>query len=168
MKAKVVLVFILLLVKEINVIISYANINDAQEILDLQKLAYQIEAKRYNDYTLPPLTQTLEEIQTDFQKMAFLKAVIEGKIIGSVRAYLADNTCFIGRLIVHPDFQNQGVGTKLMNEIEDRFKQAKRFELFTGHKSEGPLHIYHKLGYQEFKRKDLDTHTLVFLEKTAR
>jgi hypothetical protein len=53
----------------------------------------------------------------------------------------------------------------LMNEIEDRFKEAKRFELFTGQKSEGPLHIYHKLGYQEFKRRDLDTHTLVFLEK---
>ena len=168
MKAKVVLVFILLLVKEINVIISHANINDAQEILDLQKLAYQIEAKRYNDYTLPPLTQTLAEIQNDFEKMVILKAVLDDKIIGSVRAYLSDGTCYIGRLIVHPDFQNQGIGTKLMNEIEDRFKQAKRFELFTGHKSEGPLYIYHKLGYQEFKRKDLDTHTLVFLEKTAR
>jgi ribosomal protein S18 acetylase RimI-like enzyme len=147
------------------VIISCANINDAQEILDLQKLAYQREGDRYNDYTIPPLTQTLGEIQADFQKMAFLKAVIDDKIIGSVRAYLADGTCFIGRLIVHPDFQNQGIGTKLMNEIEDHFKQAKRFELFTGHKSEGPLHVYHKLGYQEFKRKDLDTHTLVFFEK---
>jgi ribosomal protein S18 acetylase RimI-like enzyme len=147
------------------VIITRAKINDVKEILALQKLAYQSEGDRYNDYTIPPLTQTFGEIQTDFQKMAFLKAVVEDKIIGSVRAYLSDGTCYIGRLIVHPDFQNQGIGTKLMNEIEDRFKEAKRFELFTGQKSEGPLHIYHKLGYQEFKRRDLDTHTLVFLEK---
>jgi ribosomal protein S18 acetylase RimI-like enzyme len=146
-------------------IIAQANTSDAEEILALQKLAYQREGERYNDFTLPPLTQTLAEIQADFQKMLFLKAVIKGKIIGSVRAYLSDGACFIGRLIVHPDYQNQGIGTKLMNKIEDRFEQAKRFELFTGHKSEGPLHIYHKLGYREFKRKDLDTHTLVFLEK---
>ena len=146
-------------------IITHANINDAQEILDLQKLAYQSEGDRYNDYTIPPLTQTLAEMQDDFEKMVMLKAVVDGKIIGSVRAYLTDGTCFIGRLIVHPDYQNRGTGTELMNEIEGHFNDEKRFELFTGHKSEGPLHLYHKLGYQEFKRKDLDTHTLVFLEK---
>jgi hypothetical protein len=43
----------------------------------------QREGERYNDFTLPPLTQTLEEIQADFQKMVFLKAVIDDKIIGS-------------------------------------------------------------------------------------
>jgi GNAT superfamily N-acetyltransferase len=146
-------------------IIIHANINDAQEILDLQKLAYQIEAERYNDYTLPPLTQTLAEMQDDFEKMIVLKAVLDDQIIGSVRAYEAEGTCFVGRLIVHPAFHNRGIGTKLMRQIEDCFQDARRFELFTGHKSAGPLHIYDKLGYQEFKRKALDTHTLVFLEK---
>ena len=51
---------------ELHITIERANIEDAKEILDLQKLTYQSEAENYNDYTIPPLTQTLEEIEADF------------------------------------------------------------------------------------------------------
>lgn len=146
--------------------ISQANINDAQEILDLQKLAYQMEAERYNDYSLPPLTQILQGIQDDFAKMIILKAEVDDKIVGSVRAYAENGTCYIGRLIVHPDYMGRGIGTKLMHRIEDEFKRdVQRFELFTGQQTAGALHIYFKMGYQEFKQKEMATHTLVFLEK---
>ena len=146
--------------------ITYADINDAQEILDLQKLAYQMEAERYNDYSLPPLTQTLQGIQNDFFKMIVLKAEVDDKIVGSVRAYAENGTCYIGRLIVHPDYMGRGIGTKLMHRIEDEFKEdVHRFELFTGQQTAGALHIYFKMGYQEFRQKEMTTHTLVFLEK---
>jgi GNAT superfamily N-acetyltransferase len=59
----------------------------------------------------------------------------------------------------------QGIGTKLMHSIEDEFKDVRRFELFTGQQTAGALHIYYKMGYREFKQKEMDTHTLVFLEK---
>ena len=121
--------------------ICYADLSKAQEILDLQKLAYQMEAERYNDYSLPPLTQTLERIQDDFAKMTILKAEVDNKIVGSVRAYAEKGTCYIGRLIVHPDYMGQGIGTKLMHSIEDEFKDVRRFELFTGQQTAGALHI---------------------------
>jgi ribosomal protein S18 acetylase RimI-like enzyme len=148
------------------VVIEVADIRDAQEILDLQKLAYQSEAALHNDYTLPPLTQTLAEIEGDFGRQVLLKAIVDGRIIGSVRAFMGDGTCFIGRLIVHPDFQNQGIGTRLMQEIEAYFGQAQRCELFTGHKSERNLYLYHKLGYRKFRTEQLtDRVTLVYMEK---
>lgn len=146
-------------------IIEQATDNDVKIIFDLQKIAYQSEARRYNDYTLPPLMQTFDEIQADFKKQIILKAVISGTIIGSVRAYMEDGTCYIGRLIVNQDYQDQGIGTKLMHHIESWFSNANRYELFTGHKSEEALHLYNKLGYTIFKSKKLSTHTLVFLEK---
>jgi ribosomal protein S18 acetylase RimI-like enzyme len=148
------------------VVIEVADIRDAQEILDLQKLAYQSEAALHNDYTLRPLTQTLAEIEGDFGRQVLLKATVDGRIIGSVRAFMRDGTCFIGRLIVHPDFQNQGIGTRLMQEIEAYFGQAQRYELFTGHKSERNLYLYHKLGYRKFRTEQLtDRVTLVYMEK---
>lgn len=144
-----------------------AHRQDLSTILALQKLAYHSEGQRYDDFTIPPLTQTLDEIQADFAQVVFLKAVIEDRIVGSVRGYEKDSTCYIGRIIVHPEFQNQGIGTQLIQAIEQHFAHVTRFELFTGHKSENALHLYQKLGYQEFKRKELQTHTLVFLEKTV-
>jgi ribosomal protein S18 acetylase RimI-like enzyme len=151
---------------ELNIMIERADIDDAREILDLQKLAYQSEAEIYNDYTIPPLTQTVEEIRDDFEKQVFLKASMDGRIIGSVRAYLKEETCFVGRLIVHPDFQKQGIGTRLMHEIKRYYSKTSRFELFTGNKSERNISFYQKLGYQVFKAetvtKDLQ---LLYMEK---
>jgi ribosomal protein S18 acetylase RimI-like enzyme len=143
-----------------------ADLRDAGEILDLQKLAYRSEATLYDDYRIPPLMQTHEEMEADFDDHLFLRASHEGKIIGSVRGRLSRGTCFIGRLIVHPAHQGKGLGTSLMNEIEKRFPEAGRFELFTGHRSEGNLRLYAKLGYRVFKRETIsEALELVYLEK---
>ena len=148
------------------VIITQAVIEDAAEVLSLQKLAYQSEADIYQDYSIPPLIQTLAEIKAEFDSRLFLKVTTAGRIIGSVRAYLQDETGYIGRLIVHPDFQNRGIGTKLMQAIEQQFPLAKRYELFTGGRSEGNLYLYQKLGYKIFRRERVTERLeLVFLEK---
>ncbi len=115
--------------------IETANVNDAGEILLLQKEAFQSEAKAYNDFEIPPLTETLDELKQLFKNHIFLKATIDGKIVGSVRASLNSGTCHIGRLVVNPKFQNQGIGSKLLAEIERKCCVCKRFELFTGIKS---------------------------------
>ena len=141
---------------------------DAAAILRLQRLAYQSEARLYGDDEIPPLTQTAIEIEQEFARVVFLKArADDGSIVGSVRAYERGGTCFIGRLIVHPDHQNQGIGAKLMQEIEARFTHAERFELFTGHRSERNLRFYRRLGYDTFKEERVtDALTLIFLRKS--
>jgi ribosomal protein S18 acetylase RimI-like enzyme len=148
--------------------IEKALVDDAEEILSLQKAAYRSEAEIYDDVTIPPLTQTLEEIRKDFENQMFLKAVIDGKIVGSVRGFVKEGTCHVGRLIVHPGYQNQGIGAQLMNRIEEAFKEAAKFELFTGHRSERNLYLYRKLGYQSFKEiKANEKLTIVYLEKKS-
>ena len=143
-----------------------AAIDDAKEILQLQKLAYQSEAAIYDDYSIPPLIQSLEDMVSDLQKQTVLKVMMDGKIVGSVRGYIRDGTGYVGRLIVHPDFQNRGIGTRLMKAIEEHLSQAKRYELFTGHKSERNIHLYKKLGYRPFRTESInDRLVLVYMEK---
>lgn len=128
-----------------------AVIDDAEEILALQKTAYQSEAELYNDFTLAPLTQTLDELKKDFQGQIFLKSAMNHKIIGSVRAWQEGQSCYIRRLVVHPLYQNHGIGRQLMAEIEKRFSAAARFEVFTGHKSNHNIRFYQTLGYKIFR-----------------
>jgi GNAT superfamily N-acetyltransferase len=145
--------------------IEKAKVADAQEILSVQKQAFQVQAKLYDNYKLPPLLETLEEVEAAFKTHTILKATIDGKIVGSVRFLERDCTCFVGRLLVDPAFQNQGVGAQLLQHIES-ICSADRFELFTGYKSEKSLHLYKKLGYKEYKTgKDAEGITLIYLEK---
>lgn len=143
-----------------------ASVEDAEEILELQKLAYVSEAEILGDFTIPPLHQTIEEIRSEFDRQVFLKVERENRIIGSVRCFLEEGTCYIGKLIVHPDHQNRGIGTRLLFAAENQYPTAKRYELFTSQLSEKNLHIYKKNGYEIFKRKVMsDKLTLLFLEK---
>jgi GNAT superfamily N-acetyltransferase len=149
-------------------IIELANENDAEEILTLQKLAFQSEAALYNDYTIPPLTQTLEDLRREIGTLCFLKLLRDGRIAGSVHAEQKAGTCFINRLMVHPGVQGHGLGKVLMHAIENRFPQAQRFQLATGDLSVRNLNLYHALGYREFKAQMLtDKVRMVFLEKNT-
>jgi len=135
--------------------IEKAEINDAEEILKIQKLAYQIEANRYNNYDIPPLKQTVEELKNQFKDHIILKAESNNKIIGTVRAYEKNGTCYVGRLAIHPDMQNQGIGTALMKEIEKLYN-PKRYELFVGSKSDNNIYLYQKLGYNIYERNQYE------------
>jgi ribosomal protein S18 acetylase RimI-like enzyme len=149
--------------------IAHASEADAAEILALQKLAYQSEAAIYNDWSIPPLTQTLAEIKAEFAENTFLKVCDGGKIVGSVKVSLRDGTGEIGRLIVHPGCQGKGLGTQLMLAVESEFPTVSRFELFTGSKSVSNIRLYEKLGYTIFATKPLsDLVELVFMEKHRR
>jgi ribosomal protein S18 acetylase RimI-like enzyme len=147
-------------------IIARAELGDATEILTLQRLAYQSEAEIYGDDRIPPLTQTLPALEEELREQVVLKALLDDRIVGSVRARVAEGTCYVGRLIVHPEVQNRGIGTRLLAEIERCFAGPTRFELFTGHRSVRNLYLYRKLGYSEFRLQRLSPKlTLVYLEK---
>lgn len=147
-------------------VIERATLSDAQEILALQRLAYESEADIYNDYTIEPLVQSLENIQSQFEEHVFIKCVFAGEIIGSVRGILKGGTCYIGKLMVHPVYQNKGIGKKLMSEIESVFCTAFRYELFTGSKSKKNISLYIKVGYKSFNTKIITSDlSMVFFDK---
>ena len=143
-----------------------AEKKDLVRILELQKICFHAAAVQCNDFNIPPMKQTLEQLEQEFETMLILKVQSNDEIIGSARAYEKDNTCYIARVIVHPASQNKGIGKLLMKAIEGHFPNVMRYELFTGFKEEKNLYIYKSLGYIPFKEEDLNERVrFVFLEK---
>ena len=143
-----------------------ATASDLPEILPLQYLAYQSEAALFGTKDIPPLRQTLDEVVKEFEEGTILKLVINSNlIIGSIRAKESDGTVYIGKLMVHPDYQKHGYGTMLLTEIEKHYP-SKRYELFTSTRSTNNIRLYQKNGYKEFARKAVDGELeFVFMEK---
>ena len=145
-----------------------AKEKDLKDILQLQYLAYQSEAELFGNRDIPPLKQTIDEINEEFIHGTILKMTDEkNTIIGSVRAKVSDGTVYIGKLMVHPDYRRKGYGTKLLSEIEKCFLD-KRYELFTSTRSIDNIRLYQKQGYVIFARKAVnDELEFVYMEKNG-
>ena len=142
---------------------------DLQQILDLQYLAYRSEAELLNDFRIPPLLQTLQELRAEFETGVVLKATDGcGRIVGSVRAHTDGCALFIGKLIVHPQRQGNGIGTEMLESIEKEYPPMRR-ELFTSCKSVKNLALYRRQGYRPFREEETyPGMRFVFLEKFPR
>lgn len=147
--------------------IQKAEIEDLVEILSLQKKAFTEVAKLMNKFDLPPLLQTIEEVRSEYKQGIILKYLSkENKIIGSVRGFSDENNiCHIGKLVVDPDYQNQGIGKILMSEIEKRFLSCDTFALFTGDETPNTLFLYKKIGYRVIGKQNKGTINMFLMEK---
>lgn len=139
---------------------------DLKEIMELQISSYQSEAINCNDFNIPPLKVNMAEMENELKEKKIFKSIFKNKIIGSIRGYEKDKICYIEKIMVHEDYQNLGIGKKLISYIENYFKECLNYELFTGSNSIKNLNLYEKLGYKIYDEKKInDKYGLVFLKK---
>ncbi|MCX4821815.1 GNAT family N-acetyltransferase [Streptomyces sp. NBC_01142] len=155
-----------------SVTISAAVEEDAEHILKLQYLCYQSEAELYGDYGIEPLTQSLADLRAEIAQGHALVARLGGEVVASVRGRVDESgTARLAKLIVHPRMRRHGLGGRLLDAIEETFADGtatRRFQLFTGHRSDGNLRLYRSRGYLPVSSEQVGPRlTLVTLEKEA-
>ena len=134
--------------------LSTASPSDAGELLTLQRAAFLTEGRLNLTHDIPPLTQTLTELRESLSSGLTLVARSHGRLVGSVRGdQTEDGAWYVGRLMVAPDLQGRGVGSRLMTEIESRVPAGCRLiRLLTGVRSAPNLAFYARRGYVEVSR----------------
>lgn len=135
----------------VDVIIERLRDKDIGELLTLQRAAFLLDAQLYDDSFLPPLTQTLEELQTEAadSNRIFLAAKRGTRLVGSVRALRQGRIIHISRLMTAPDVTRCGIGGSLLGAIEAAMEEnAYFFELCTGAKSTANIAMYQRRGYR--------------------
>lgn len=138
---------------------------DAGEVLTVQRAAFVSEALIYNDASMPPLTQTLEQVRAELADNLGWVARLNGRLVGVVRAVEDGDVLLIGRIAIAPDMQGFGIGRALLAAVEES-TAAREAELFTGSSSEANIRLYEACGYVQTERVPQDDGTeQVFLRK---
>lgn len=146
-------------------VISRISDRDAGEVLTVQRAAFVSEAAIYGSVDMPPLTQTLSELEAELRSESGFTARIDGRLVGAIRFVEKDGLLLIGRIAIAPDMQGEGIGRSLL-EAAEQSSAADEAELFTGSLSEANLRLYEACGYQEHERvPDGDGTEQVFLRK---
>ena len=148
--------------------ISTIQDGDAGEVLTVQRAAFVSEAAIYGSVDMPPLTQTLSELEAELRAESGFVARLDGRLVGAIRFVEWDGLLLIGRIAIAPDMQGEGIGRMLLEAAEES-SSADTAELFTGSLSEANLRLYEACGYVEHERvPDGDGTAQVFLRKTLR
>ncbi|MFF4507268.1 GNAT family N-acetyltransferase [Streptomyces sp. NPDC001401] len=155
-----------------SVTISVATEQDAEQIFRLQYLCFQSEAALYGNYRIDPLVQSLDSVRQEVAADCVFVARLGEEVVGSVRGRVTeDGSASIGKLCVHPRLQGHGIGARLLRAAESALageRGAKVFRLHTGHRSEGNLRLYRRVGYQAVgTSQGNDGVPMIVLEKPA-
>ena len=147
--------------------IELATIQDVPELQELQHKAFGPQCIELGWEDAPPMTESLEHAYEDFAQCTTLKVLDdEGRIIGSIRGNVTDGSLYMGRLMVLPEYRQQGIGKQLFREIQSRLPHNRAW-LCTCKQVQAPYEFYLREGFRPYKDEIVGPGlTWVYMEKS--
>ncbi|MGG3840517.1 GNAT family N-acetyltransferase [Paenibacillus thiaminolyticus] len=139
--------------------------NDAPKLAEIQKASFDEESKHFNNNEIggPPGYDSISWQEEMMQICEYLKVLFNGQIIGGALILIESNQVHnLGRIFIDPNFQNQGIGMKVMKEIERSFPESTKWWLDTPSWSVKNHHFYTKCGFTKVREEG----DLYIFEKT--
>jgi ribosomal protein S18 acetylase RimI-like enzyme len=119
----------------------------ASAVLELQRRAYRIEAELIGSDEIPPLSETLEELQASGE--TFLGAYLEGSLVGTISWRVDAGVLDLHRLVVDPSRFRAGIGAALVRAALAAEPEAERAIVQTGSANEPAKRLYRREGFEE-------------------
>jgi len=121
---------------------------DAGELYVLQLACWVQEMHDNPGVPIPALHETLDDLRAWLPEWTVLVLRREGRLVAAARARREGDAWDIGRLMVAPDLQGQGLGRFLLAEIERAAPpDVTTYRLFTGAGSARNQRMYKRAGY---------------------
>ncbi|NLP13292.1 MAG: GNAT family N-acetyltransferase [Clostridium sp.] len=132
-------------------IIRKAQLEDVEEIQRIIKEAFKKYMKEAQlTGTMEALEESLEDIKKDIETKEVFIAIINNIPVGTIRVEtLPDNTAYISRFGVHPDYHNIGVGKTMMDLVGKLLvsKGIRKVSLHTASKYSELMRFYYGRGF---------------------
>ena len=121
-----------------------------QEIVKLEDVLHLYQAVGWTNYTNQP--QMLEQALS--QSLVIYLALDGDAVVGLIRL-VGDgfSSVFVQDLIVLPSYQRQGIGSSLMKEALEDFKEAYQVQLAT-EQTEKNVGFYRSMGFETLSTYD--------------
>lgn len=127
---------------------------DAGEILTLQLACWVAEQRANPGVEIPALLESLEDVRRWLDQWTVIVRRRSGRLIAAARGRVERHgehagAWDVGRLMVAPDLQGQGLGRDMLARIEAAAPaEVSAYVLFTGAGSVDNIRMYKKAGYR--------------------
>jgi ribosomal protein S18 acetylase RimI-like enzyme len=125
----------------------------AAGVLELQRRSYAVEARLIGSDRIPPLHESLEELQGCGE--TFLGAYVEGRLAAVISWKFDGATIDLHRLAVLPDFFRRGIGVALLRAALRSHPQARHAIAQTGAANEPAKQLYRGEGFAELGDREV-------------
>lgn len=116
----------------------------AQSIVDLQRIAYGVEAELIDYAKLPPLADTPQDIMASGER--FFGFFNGWNLAGMIACEGIRNGLLISRLCVHPDTARQGIGSRLVLHVVSHAETT--VNVTTARDNYPAINLYTRIGFQ--------------------
>lgn len=123
-------------------LLDHTDTSVAKKILDLCLASYAVEAQLIGCEDFPPLRTTQSQLQHSGGQ--FFGVFQASELLGVVHIEHQATHTDVHRLVVSPTSFRQGVGRRLMLEVQ---KQASALRLSTAKLNKPAINLYEKLGF---------------------
>lgn len=119
-------------------------------LLEIQKEAFEEDLKRYRDHDNSPVNEPIERLLKKTELYLHYTILLGDEIIGGIDIRdIKANRYRLNRIFLSNQYQNKGLGTRIMQLIESDFPLAEEWRLDTPHLNTRNHHFYEKLGYKK-------------------
>ncbi|WP_066367594.1 GNAT family N-acetyltransferase [Neobacillus fumarioli] len=130
--------------------INKTSLTEADKLLSIQREVFASDLKKYKDYDTSPATETIDFFKYRINHSYHYTMFVDGKIAGGVCIVKVSDTHYrLFRIFLSPSYQNIGLGSKILAQIEKKFPQVKTWSLDTPKDNRRNRHFYEKLGYRK-------------------
>ena len=138
---------------ELNMEFRKCDYSDADYILKLKELCIKWYIEIIYGWNIEVQREkTIHELQKHKDDMRIL--IKDGKDIGVTTFYEENNQYVVGLIMIHPEYQGESLGSKIIKEYIDLAKKSNKKIKIKVYKENPAKRLYERLGFKIYNEDD--------------
>lgn len=143
--------------------IKKTKLDEIEELVAIQKEVFTEDYAIYEDHDSTPVNETTEKLIENIKRFFHYTIWLDNYIIGAIDIRpLDDKRLRLSKLFLRTEYQNKGLGSKIIQLMESEFPLIRDWSLYTPYLNKRNHHFYEKLGYIKISEVQVTEKLLLF------